>query len=110
MPLTEYTYDQIRNRVGLESLQARRTKADIYVLYKIVNGFIDCPEILSLIDIRVPPRDTRNLALFATRFHRCNYGCNAPIARIVANGNKVDVDFFSLSFNTFRNRVKQLSL
>lgn len=109
-PLTYENYEAARKAINLERLQHRRVKADVCLLFKIVNGIFNCPELLSQFGLRVPSRQTRQTELFACKFHRCNYGIHSPISRITANGNKLDIDFFNSSFDSFKNQVKRLQL
>lgn len=107
-PLTYYNYNEARIRFGLERLECRRVKADVIFLFKLVNNLIDCPELLSQVGLRAPARQTRSTELFALKFHRCNYGVFSPISRIAANGNKVNLDFFSYSLGSFKRRIAEM--
>lgn len=109
-PLTYDNYDAARRILNLERLQHRRIKADINLLFKVMNGIIDCPELLSRFGLRAPLRWTRQTELFAYKFHRCNYGIHSPISRIAANGNRCEIDFFNSSLNSFKNKIRKLQL
>jgi Reverse transcriptase (RNA-dependent DNA polymerase) len=60
--------------MNIESLANRRRKISIFFMYDIISGHFDAPELLSLIDINVPPRALRNNNLIHIRHHRTNYG------------------------------------
>ncbi|KAG8274086.1 hypothetical protein J6590_008219 [Homalodisca vitripennis] len=82
-----------------------QTIIDSVFLYKILNGMIECPEILQMIDLRhVPRRNCRSIQLFAKRHHHSNYSYHSAVPRMMRSGIGVcsDVDFFDLSPHTFR--------
>ena len=108
--LPAQSYDGLKRRLCLDSLSGRRAKSDIYFLFKLVNGIIDCPDLLNMINFRVPSRSTRDHSLFAVDRHRCNYGMSSPIARMINNSNMIDIDFFNTTFVSFKRRLSQLSL
>jgi hypothetical protein len=57
--------DVIANFAGLKSLKTRRLVFDANFVYKILNGKIDCPELLQKIDLKVPSFNSRHNPLFA---------------------------------------------
>lgn len=52
--------ESYRNSMGLDSLQSHRVKTDLCFQYKIMNGVLDCPDLLALISFRVSSKETRN--------------------------------------------------
>jgi hypothetical protein len=54
----------IANRIGLKPLATHRKYNDIVFMYKLFNGMIGCPELLSLISFKVPTFNTRNILSF----------------------------------------------
>lgn len=44
----------VSTKLGLSSLVDRRAMANLKFLSKLIDGFIDAPEILSLINFKVP--------------------------------------------------------
>lgn len=109
LPTENLSLKEIRSISGLPELQTRRNIADIVMLYKILNSYIDCPSLLFQIGIHVPPRESRNIQTFALAHHRCNYGMHSPISRIVHTGNNTDIDFFNISLYSLKHSLKQLS-
>lgn len=58
-PVSSTSYDHIRKFIGLDSLQTRRIKAHVWRLFKNLNRFDDCPQLLSSLGFRAVPRLTR---------------------------------------------------
>lgn len=100
----------LRNQFNLEHLVLRRRAADLYFLYNLLNGTLDCPELLSLINFNVPGRITRNTPLFRCSLSNNNYNANFFMNRVLhlvsTLGN--DIDFFEGSLNRFKSKVKNL--
>ena len=70
----DYTYQLIRNILGLDSLEIRRTKAEWVFIYKVFNGNIDYSKLLSLFSINYRKRILRSNPIFSVNLHRINYG------------------------------------
>lgn len=74
--------------LNLPSLTVRRKLLDHVFLYKILNGHINCAEILEQLDFHVP-RHTRRQQLFTFRHHPTNYQYHSTIPRLMRGGNGV---------------------
>lgn len=100
---------QLQDDLGLVSLQTRRETADVVFLFKLLNSYVDCPELLSRIDIRCPSR-TRSSELFGRRFCRALHEYNAPFNRAVRLANSMvnHVDFFADSLAVVRRRAMEV--
>ncbi|XP_054283676.1 uncharacterized protein LOC129000724 [Macrosteles quadrilineatus] len=90
-PRLGFTYrttpvDDVEKSFDLLPLSLRRHHADIFMLYKLVNGFVDCPNILSGIDITTP-RGTRSRTIFSRRFLPAYYSYNSGISRLPKAGS-----------------------
>jgi len=84
------SWDEIATCLGIESLKSRRLVSDLCFLNNILlNGFIDCPEILAKIDLKVP--------FFKWRF-------NSPFVIPDLPNNNYYVNSPDLSPLTFRQR------
>jgi len=79
---------------NLESLQLRRIRLDLNFTFKLLNGIINCSELLVTFNFLVPASHTRNSNTFYIPFHRTNYAKNAPIMRLMGFVNKYNVDLF----------------
>ncbi|KAG8253771.1 hypothetical protein J6590_025943 [Homalodisca vitripennis] len=91
------------------TLADRRFSADVVLLSKILNGKIDCPDMLSQILFRTPSA-TRSRDLFARQQHRTNYAANDTMYRLQSSGNNVAdiVDFFVDSIPVLKRKIADL--
>ncbi|KAG8314269.1 hypothetical protein J6590_096673 [Homalodisca vitripennis] len=87
------------------SLSSRRVALDLIFLFKIVNGLVDCPELLRHIDLHVPAA-TRLLQPFSRHSHRTVYAYQSVIPRLLRLGNAAhQLEFFGVSMLVFRRGV-----
>ncbi|KAL4090308.1 hypothetical protein QTP88_025170 [Uroleucon formosanum] len=80
--ITECTKPVMNNLKPL-SLADRRIEANLAVLHKLIDGRVDAPFLLSLINFKVPTHFTRSNSSFVVPFHSTNYGKNNPIHRMM---------------------------
>jgi len=89
------------------TLQIKRIRLDLYFTFKLLNGIINCSELLAKFNFLVPTSRTRKSNRFYTPFHRNNYAQNAPITRLIGHMNRYNVDLFfynnNVSFNVYFN-------
>ena len=110
----EYTYEELslvlKSRLNIDSLKNRRTKSDLLFLFRIINGLIDCSDLIELIHFYASVRRDRFTELFKVPFHRTNYGRNGPISRILAEANSFSglVDFFDVTVNRFKSQLNKM--
>ncbi|KAG8309099.1 Scm-like protein with four mbt domains [Homalodisca vitripennis] len=96
---------EIEMLYGLQPLQERRKYIDILFLYRLVNGFLDCPHLVSDIDFSIP-RGTRSKTLFCRRFRPTYYASNHGICRLLKLGSEAaHIDFFHDSKYTLKNKL-----
>jgi hypothetical protein len=107
IPLTDINYDDLRVELGLCRLADRREVADLICLWKIINGTLDCPDLLSRFGLHVPGAVTRQRILFDVDMERANYRRYSPIPRMARTGNKFgDVaDIFGDDLAVVRSRI-----
>lgn len=107
-------YEQRLNFFKIKTLRDRRRSRDLIFLYKIVNGFIKCSDLVERIQYSVPsklPRYpiTRPLHI---PFRKSNLGLNAPLLRMCTNYNRFckssDTDLHGVSLNKFRRSVSEV--
>ena len=103
---SETDYETISNISNLQSLEKRRLNADLLFVYKLLNGDVNCPELLSEFQFNVGSRVNRNRPLFYIQSHARNYGYNSPLARLPREYNKCSLDIFNLSITTFRKALR----
>lgn len=79
-------------------------------LHKILNGYIQCPDITNLIRFNANVRRNRNSDVFHVPFHHTNYGQNETLTRILRTANSIqnNVEFFGATTFSFKNSIKQL--
>jgi hypothetical protein len=65
-PHSQYT--SLLNQLSMTSLAVRRKIIDLKFLYKIVNGFLSSPELLSCLNFNVPHFRTRSANTFYIPF------------------------------------------
>ncbi|KAG8290811.1 hypothetical protein J6590_075083 [Homalodisca vitripennis] len=87
----------------------RRKIADVMLLHKIVNGAIDCPDLLTLLEFRAP-RATRSQDMFCRRASPSLYIQHSAIPRLMREGNELcrNVDFFWFILSTFPQHIDML--
>lgn len=73
----------------IQSLISRREINDISFLFKLLNGFIDCPELLHQICYLTPSLRLRKSVLFRQPTPRTNIGKNCPLSRMCNYFNNV---------------------
>ena len=95
---------------GMQSLEQRRKNAMALFTYKLLNHQIQCPQLLTSMQIRIPQRTTRTNTLFAQTFHRTNYGSQNFSHRLMCNFNEHynSIDIFRFKLEYFRAAVKTL--
>lgn len=101
--------------LGLETLEYRRRFQSALLIFDIISGSINCPDLLSKIEFYVPPRILRyNHHIFNISCHRTNYGRNCTINRACNDLNAINEYAFSLNpnhlieFNTSKEAFKLL--
>lgn len=106
MPFFEVPVEDLMTQLNLCPLATRRDLADLFFLFKLINGMLDCPDLLSMVNFRIP-RSTRSTELFAHQHHRTNYLKFGTMARLHRLGNSVppDVDFFCTSLRALKRQL-----
>lgn len=103
------SYQPLLSYLKLETLVNRRKRLDLCFIFKLTNGYINCPELLSLLNFNIPNRRTRQLNTFYVQLQRSNYGLNAPMNRSMQLVNYLNVDLFSCvslkDFNSYLNNI-----
>ena len=97
----------LENQFNLQPLSLRRKRHDLLFLFNIVNGQIDCPELLSLVNLNIP-RGTRCKSVFVRKFVPTSYALNQGMSRLQRAGAKAsssNVDFFSPSIKSLKREV-----
>jgi len=80
-------YQSLLHFFDITSLSEGREIYDIKFLFKLVNGFINNPEILGYFNFNVPQYRTRSTTMFYVCIHKTNYVSSFPINRIMIISN-----------------------
>ncbi|XP_054287926.1 uncharacterized protein LOC129003653 [Macrosteles quadrilineatus] len=96
--------EDIRIDMCLPRLSDRRQSADLSFLWKLLNGEVDAPEILRLINFHVP-RHFRHIQLFNKASFSTNYAFHSTIPRLHRLGNQAcqHVDMFTCKLKAIKN-------
>ncbi|XP_046683623.1 uncharacterized protein LOC124369617 [Homalodisca vitripennis] len=99
----------VESHFGFLPLHLRRHHANILFLFKLLNGLVDCPELLSSIDICVT-RGLRSMTIFRRRLNTTNYSHFSGMSRLMRAGGvaSTHLDFFNESVLSFRRKVSAL--
>lgn len=101
IPSHEINYNTLMTNYNIPNLKSRREQADLIFLQKLINYKIDCPELLCLLNFKVPKYNTRNNFTFPIEHYQHNFLKNNGISRIQSTSNKfsdIDLFFHSTSF------------
>lgn len=88
MLYTDHDYYPIRNVNKLPTLKQRRIFNDLVLLYKILNGQIDCADLSGLFEFKEPQRNLRSRDIFITHRHRSNFYKYSLVPRLSTLGNE----------------------
>lgn len=95
--------------IKLKALSTRRTHQQRMLIFDLLTGNIDCPELLEQIPINVPPRRFRYSPFLVIPYNRTNHGSNNPFYVCLRSFNDVAELFdFNLSKTVFSNRLREL--
>ena len=100
-------YEGLLQYLNIKSLNTRRITCNLIFLFKLINNFIDCPELLELINFKYPSRLTRTKQLFYIDNYKSRYLFFSPHALLMINGNMLnfEIDIFNCNLNTFKKSI-----
>lgn len=103
-----HNFDPLLISLGLFTLEQRRFTADAIFVYKIVNHYTDCPEILQFVKLTAPSRSFRRFPIFHISLCKTNYASSIYINRICEHANLFAhrLDFFRESFSAFKKNAR----
>ena len=97
--------------IELDTLERRRKIQQAIFVAKTLNGEIDSPKMLSLMNFRASQRTLRSTGLLQTNFHRTTFGFNEPIAGCIRTFSKVEELFdFNVPSHKFAQNISHSSL
>ncbi|KAG8276377.1 hypothetical protein J6590_067224 [Homalodisca vitripennis] len=93
----------VKLQFKLHPLQLQRQCTDLTVLFKLVNGLLDCPDILGNIAL-VVPRGNRSMTIFHRRYEPTYYAYHGGMSRLLRLGSEATTwtDFFGISLASFK--------
>jgi hypothetical protein len=87
----------------LNKLEDRRVIQNVVFIFKLLNGQLDCENILSLITVKCPLRNLRTNNFLKTNIYNRNYLANEPLSLICNNFNDLYMFFdFNLNLSSFK--------
>lgn len=101
------SYEESCRTYGMLTLEERRKVMDMCLLYDILNGRLDCPELVAQIAFNTPLRRTRHTPMLHVPRHSTNYAKNCVLTRIARTYNSEfsEVDIFNCTKTTFKKRI-----
>lgn len=99
----------LMDQYSLTRLQIRRRVADLIFLAKLINGFVDCQELLHEIPFHISAR-TRSRDTFTRHHYPTNYLKYSTIPRLIRVGNEVGctLNLFTIHPASLRRQAYQL--
>ncbi|XP_046671050.1 uncharacterized protein LOC124361058 [Homalodisca vitripennis] len=100
---------EVESQFNLLPLHRRRQLTDLVTLFKLVNGLLDCPGLLSGIDFSIS-RGTRSMTIFRRCYHPTYYAYHSGLSRLLRTGSDAapHVDFFNETVASFKRKVASL--
>lgn len=104
------SYSELLTLFQMDSLRKRRNMGMLVFLYKVVNGIVDCDELLARVCFLVPRPASRARALFSLHFARTTFGSNSPVNSMMRLGNALpdNVDILSSSLTSFTRNIRNV--
>lgn len=76
------------NQLGLNSLANRRLEANLTFLRRLIDGLVDSPKLLTMINFRIPSSHARHMYLFSLPIYNTNYSKNQPCYQTMSIANE----------------------
>lgn len=86
------TYELRCSWLGIQTLELHRQIQSFIFVFDLINGIIDCPDLLALIPFFVPPRRLRYNLIFNVPYHHTNYGLNSTLTRAFIHLNAISTN------------------
>lgn len=100
-------YEDRCRLLGLQTLEQRRKSAKAVFIGKLLNGDIDAPNLLAMVDINVPGYPLRNSSFLRLPFRRRDYDFHEPVCALMRAFNEAfNLYDFNVSSDDFRRRLQ----
>lgn len=86
-------YDRLIYLIQITRAQERKPMADPTFVYKIMDNYINLPDILSLVKLNVPPRTFRSHPPFHSSRRLTNFAANNCLGRVCKQANSIARQF-----------------
>ncbi|GBM95053.1 putative RNA-directed DNA polymerase from transposon BS [Araneus ventricosus] len=108
--LQDVSSSYLRDMFNIPSLCSRRDVSCVLFFYKVINGSIDCTDILSAINFAVPARSLRNQGSFPNVYSRFKYIDRFSLYKFYKTFNKIsgELDIHHMSPTVFKSNCFQL--
>lgn len=112
--IENHDYSEILSVSKLSTLEHRRNIADVIFLHKLLHNKVNCPELLSYVNVKAQRISSRHHLLFEPTLFKTNIGQNCPLNRLMKLSNIVtspplDFDFFTTSSDILKSKLFVLS-
>ncbi|GBM73616.1 putative RNA-directed DNA polymerase from transposon BS [Araneus ventricosus] len=103
--LQDVSSSYLRDMFNIASLCSRRDVSCVLFFYKVINGSIDCTDILSAINFAVPARSLRNQGSFPNVYSRFKYIDRFSLYKFYKTFNKIsgELDIYHMSPTVFKS-------
>ncbi|GBN62678.1 hypothetical protein AVEN_90603-1 [Araneus ventricosus] len=108
--LQDVSSSYLRDMFNIPSLCSRRDVSCVLFFYKVINGSIDCTDILSAINFAVPARSLRNQGSFPNVYSRFKYIDRFSLYKFYKTFNKIsgELDIYHMSPTVSKSNCFQL--
>lgn len=106
-PERGYPNTLLLTSLNMKSLENRRRVIVLVFLYKLIHNLMDCPELLSKINFRIPRLEARQNLLFYCPTNRTNILKKSPVYSMMELYNTLgeQVDIFNSSLNQYIRKI-----
>lgn len=105
--VNQTNYHDLLSVINLETLEARRRKADLIFFFKLLNNQTYCSPLLEQISFRVPAVNSRNKETFYLPKVKTNYTYFNPMNRMMRESNslQLNIDLFNQTLVSFKRNL-----
>jgi hypothetical protein len=103
-PPRGYPNDLFLGQLGMSSLLSRRAEHSVVFLLKLIQGLVDCSDLLSQVTFKVNRSACRTKKTFFLPTRRTNTGLSSPVVRMMINYQNIEdmVDIFCCGIDVIK--------
>lgn len=104
-------YSELLTLFEMDRLRDRRNIGLLLFLYKLINGGVDCGEMLARLGFLVPRPASRARSLFSLHFSHTTLGSNSPVNSMMRLYNAMpdNIDILSSSLASFTRDIRHVT-